>query len=179
MFLPTNEFPGMPSSERTEESLNASANYAAFVARLLGQGTAAIFNFCPLVPIARQNIATLKTTDIPGFEHTVIAAAQWILYAGQTLQEMCRRKVLAGLRWKPAVWDNIRGKFDAVAQDERFLGRVRDYAKQAADRMRAIEAEQLTVALQAEQARIVDAHEFLDVTGPDDDDDDGSEENED
>ena len=75
------------------------------------------------------------------YEPSTLAAAQWLLYAGEALHELCAKRAIADVgspRWTPQRWDSWKVKFETVAADDRFGIQARDFAARAASRMAQI-----------------------------------------
>ncbi|KAI1869936.1 uncharacterized protein JN550_005526 [Neoarthrinium moseri] len=128
---------------QVETDSNAAAgylNFSAFLARLLSSGAASLLGLSALVsPFATRSIAAAASREPQRYEPYIAAAAQWILYAGDTLYEMSEMKVLAMVRWKRERWDNIKAKFEAAAEDDRFSTDAREWATKAVLSMKRIE----------------------------------------
>lgn len=108
---------------------------------MFATGTAAMLGFCALLdPFARRSLVTVASSQDPAaYAFQVVAAAQWILHAGEAVRELCQRRVLAVKRWTPELWNSLRTKFDVVAGDERFTEEACGWAARARDRMIELE----------------------------------------
>ncbi|KAI0167470.1 hypothetical protein BJ166DRAFT_495767 [Pestalotiopsis sp. NC0098] len=150
-------FLGWRQVETDPDAAVAYRNFSAFLARLLSRGTAALLGLSALVsPFVTRNIVAAASHEPHRFEPYVAAAAQWILYGGEVLHQMCEMRIMASVRWKKELWDRIRTKFDAVAGDARFGAEARGWAAQAAGFMRKTEEKG-----SGHKRDAVDRHRFL------------------
>lgn len=153
----TGAFLGWRQVETDPDAAVAYRNFSAFLARLLSRGTAALLGLSALVsPFVTRNIVAAASHEPHRFEPYVAAAAQWILYGGEVLHQMCEMRIMASVRWKKELWDRIRTKFDAVAGDARFGAEARGWAAQAAGFMRKTEEKG-----SGHKRDAVDRHRFL------------------
>ncbi|KAK6203851.1 hypothetical protein LQW54_008658 [Pestalotiopsis sp. IQ-011] len=150
-------FLGWRQVETDSDAAAAYRNFSAFLARLLSRGTAALLELSALVsPFVTRNVVAAASHEPHRFEAYVTAAAQWILYGGEVLHQMCEMRIMASVRWKKELWDSIRTKFEAIAGDDRFGTVARDWAAQAANCMRRIEERG-----SGHKRDAVDRHRFL------------------
>lgn len=125
-------------------------NFSAFLARLLAGDISAGINLCALIrrpesPFCTQKIAwTAKFADsteqAKRYQPYACAAAQWILYAGEALFELCNKDIRGfGFKWSKALWESWKAKFEEVKDDKRFTDPARDFAHKAVARMNILE----------------------------------------
>ncbi|KAI1145780.1 hypothetical protein F4825DRAFT_467061 [Nemania diffusa] len=118
-------------------------NFSAFLARLLGGGIAEVTRLSAL--IRPSPFATSKASNpqlSPEFDPYAAAAAQWILYAGDVLFEMCQKGAMVEIgsqRWTPSRWDSWKTNFGTIIDDTRFSSQARQLAARAKERIAQIE----------------------------------------
>lgn len=131
--------------QTVETDMKAAAeymNFSAFLARLLAGGISAGIGLSALIrrpesPFCTQRIAwTAKFADSfeqgQRYQPYACAAAQWIIYAGDSLSELCNNDIRGfGVKWSRTLWDSWKAKFEEVVDDKRFIDSARDLARKA------------------------------------------------
>lgn len=107
---------------------------------MLASGTAAMLGLCSLLdPFARRSLVTVASQEPGEYAYHVAAASQWILHAGEAVRELCQKRAMAGKRWSPDLWNNLKTKFNDVARDSRFTADGCAWAARARDHMAELE----------------------------------------
>ncbi|KAH8595874.1 hypothetical protein B0O99DRAFT_621656 [Bisporella sp. PMI_857] len=148
--LDQGHFIGHQTVETDPEAAVAYLNFSAFLGRLLAGGITAGLSLSALIrrpesPFCMQKIAwTAKSADsaeqAKRYQPYASAAAQWILYAGDALYELCDKDISGlGVKWSRTLWDSWKAKFNEVAEDKRFSDATRDLVRQAIECMVQLE----------------------------------------
>jgi len=150
LILFSGHFTGHQTVETHPQGAVAYLNFSAFLARLLSRGISVGLGLCALTrrpesAFCTQKIAwTAKFADsaeqAKRYEPYAAAAAQWIIYSGEALYELCDKDIRGlGEKWSRTLWDGWRGKFEEVAGDERFSDAARGLVRKAIERMVQLE----------------------------------------
>ncbi|THU77461.1 hypothetical protein K435DRAFT_846183 [Dendrothele bispora CBS 962.96] len=132
----------------------AYLNFSAFLACLLAHGIAEVTRLSALIrpsPFGARGPSYMikqfdSATALHQYEGYASAAAQWILYAGNALYEMCQKDVLIEIgkqRWTMNVWESWKTKFDAISKDARFTPQIQELARKTTGMMGKIETEDM------------------------------------
>ena len=122
-------------------------NFSAFLARLLAAGVVEATRLSAL--IRPSPFGSRKPSGDSAEQYTpyASAAAEWIIYAGDVLFEMCEKDTLIQIgkqKWTRTLWESWKVKFDAIAEIDQFSTHSRTLASLAANRMREIESTGIT-----------------------------------
>ncbi|KAI0848547.1 hypothetical protein F5Y00DRAFT_270056 [Daldinia vernicosa] len=138
--LDQGNFNGARQVESDPNAAAAYINFSAFLARLLAAGVADTNTLSALrrpSPFATSHQDRILH-DLPRHEPYAAAAAQWIIYAGDVLFELCEKRILVevgSLRYSPALWRVWSVKFKAFAESNDPSTETREFARQAVDKM--------------------------------------------
>ncbi|KAI1464531.1 uncharacterized protein F4812DRAFT_467115 [Daldinia caldariorum] len=138
--LDQGNFSGPRQLEEDPNAATAYVNFSAFLARLLASGIADTNTLSALrrpSPFATSHQDRILL-DLSLHEPYAAAAAQWIIYAGDTLFELSEKRVLVevgGLRYSRALWQAWGVKFKALAESDQASAEVREFSRQALDKM--------------------------------------------
>ena len=167
--------PGEYSMEDKPENHVPYVNYSAFLARLMGSGAMNSAALSALIASSFWNHPMNKKMDLKEYEACVMAAAQWIYYAGAALYEICDAGALLDVsshRWKKDDWTSFKDKFAKISIADRFSANVQKTAARAVDTMVSIEKQGVT-------SNFIELYGYL-IPLPleDTDEEDGEDENE-
>ncbi|KAI1658878.1 hypothetical protein F4813DRAFT_355000 [Daldinia decipiens] len=139
--LDQGNFNGAPRQvESDPNAATAYINFSAFLARLLASGVAdtntlsALRRPSPFATSHQDHIVR----DLPRYEPYAAAAAQWILYAGDVLFELCEKRILVevgSLTYSRALWYVWSVKFKVFAESNESSTEVREFARQAVNKI--------------------------------------------
>ncbi|KAI2775748.1 hypothetical protein F4815DRAFT_449951 [Daldinia loculata] len=138
--LDQGNFNGAHQVESDPNAATAYTNFSAFLARLLASGVADTNTLSALrrpSPFATSHQDHILQ-DLPHHEPYAAAAAQWIIYAGDVLFELCEKRILVevgGLRYSRALWHVWSVKFKVFAESNESSTEVREFARQAVDKI--------------------------------------------
>ncbi|KAF3063701.1 hypothetical protein GL218_02607 [Daldinia childiae] len=138
--LDQGNFNGARQVESDPSAATAYTNFSAFLARLLASGVAdtntlsALRRPSPFATTHQDHILQ----ELPRHEPYAAAAAQWIIYAGDALFELCEKRILVevgSLRYSKALWYVWSVKFKVFAESNESSPEVREFARQAVDKI--------------------------------------------
>lgn len=131
--------------ESSKSTADLYINFSAFLARLLAGQVAEATRLSAL--IRPSAFATQNAEIYENYEPWASAAAQWILYSGEALYEMCDRETIIEIgkqKWTIALWNAWRSKFKIVAETDRFSTQARTFASAALEKMAEVEKNGVT-----------------------------------
>ncbi|KAI0118983.1 hypothetical protein F4814DRAFT_222812 [Daldinia grandis] len=126
--------------EGDPNAATAYVNFSAFLARLLAAGIADTNTLSALrrpSPFATSHQDHISQ-EVPRYEPYAAAAAQWIIYAGEALFELCENRILVevgSLRYSRALWHVWSVKFKVFAESNEAGAEAREFARRAVDKM--------------------------------------------
>ncbi|KAK4617611.1 hypothetical protein CLAFUW4_11787 [Fulvia fulva] len=132
--------PGGPYDTESDAPRPSLENYAAFCARLFVAGIYSLEG-CAIgrAPFATINHSRALPDD---YDEHACAAAQWIIFAGAELSEVCAWNAQPGPRWKD--WDSWRVKFQAISEAENSSEHCRELADRTLRIMGRVEEDDVT-----------------------------------
>lgn len=141
----TGYFTATQQVENSESTAASYINFSAFLARLLVGQVAEATRLSALI---RPSVFATKTSQTyENYEPWASVAAQWILYSGDALYEMCDKETIIEIgkqKWTIALWNGWRPKFKVVAETERFSVKARTFASAALEKMAEVERNGVT-----------------------------------
>ncbi|KAG8417536.1 hypothetical protein J3458_005033 [Metarhizium acridum] len=123
--------------ESVEETASLYINFSSFLARLLASGVVETTRQSALIrpsAFATRNPETCLPED---YQPWASAAAQWVIYAGDALYELCKKEVTTEIgkqKWTLSLWEEWKSKFE-VAKSEKFSAKTRAFASAAFEKM--------------------------------------------